>query len=125
MLDLAAGISAAMKDPEFSREIRYFTGHLKIVVDGAATVARFDDGHLVFAREKDLADDRCEIVIRGTSEHFDGMLAQYPVPFFQCLQTTAIKHGLELSTTNQTFAYLPALNRLVSLLRTERVRTAS
>lgn len=125
MLDLAGGIEGAMRDPEFSREIRYFTGHLKIVVDGVPTVAQFDDGHLVSVGEEDLADEACDIVIRGTSAHFDEMLQQYPRPFFQCLQTTAVKHGLELSATDQTFAYLPALNRLISLLRSERVRTAS
>lgn len=125
MLDLAAGLTAAMTDPEFSREIRYFTGHLKIDVDGNATVAQFDDGHLVAVGEKDLPDSACEIVIRGTQEHFDKLLEEYPRPFYQCLQTTAVKHGLEISPTHQTFAYLPALNRLTTLLRTERVRTAS
>ncbi len=125
MVDLVAGITSAMKDPEFSREIRYFTGQLKISVDGAPTVARFDDGQLVEVVQSDVEDGACAIVIKGTQEHFDKMLTQYPVPFFQCLQTTAIKHGLELSSTHETFAYLPALNRLVALLRSDRVRTAS
>lgn len=125
MLDLAAGITSAMQDPEFAREMRYFTGSLKISVDGVDTVAEFDDGALVSVGEKSVDDADAQIVIRGNREHFDKMLAEYPVPFFQCLQTTAIKHGLELSTTHQTFAYLPALNRLIALLRSERVRTAS
>ena len=53
------------------------------------------------------------------------MLAEYPVPFFQCLQTTSIKHGLLISATHQTFAYLPALNRLIALLRAQNLRTSS
>ena len=125
MLDLIGGITAAMEDPEFSREIRYFTGRLKIDLDGVSTVAEFDDGHLIAASETDLSDSECQIVIRGNAKHFDEMLQEFPRPFFQCLQTTAVKHGLELSTSHQTFAYLPALNRLVALLRSERVRSAS
>ncbi len=42
------------------------------------------------------------------------------MPLYQCLQTTSVKHGMHLSTTNETFAYLPALNRLVALLRVEK-----
>jgi hypothetical protein len=75
-LDMAQALRDAMDDPEFRREMRFFTGVL--------------------------------------------MLQGYPVPFYQCLQTAAVKHGLELSTTYETFAYLPALNRLVQLLRARR-----
>jgi hypothetical protein len=63
------------------------------------------------------ADDDCEIVVRGTQDQWDQVLAEYPVPFYQCLQTASVRHGLYLNNTNELFAYLPALNRLTTLLR--------
>ena len=47
------------------------------------------------------------------------MLAQTPKPFYQCLQSTAVKHRLFISDSNETFAYLPALNRMLALMRQE------
>lgn len=115
-IDLPRVIEDGMSDPEFSREMRFFTGRLKIDLAGNATVARFDDGSLVSTSEaSDDAD--CKIVVRGTEEHWSGMLNRPAKPFYQCLQTTAVRHGLYMSATNETFAYLPALNRLLVLMQ--------
>lgn len=119
-IDIAATIQRAMDDPEFSRETRFFDGAMKIAVDAKETVVRFRDGRLISAAVTEVPDSDCKIIIRGTEEHWEKMLARYPVPFYQCLQTTSVKHGLQLSTTNETFAYLPALNRLIQILRSER-----
>jgi hypothetical protein len=119
-IDMAATVQKAMIDPEFSREMRFFDGAIKIGVDGEETVAQFRDGKLASAAVTEIPDSECRIVIRGTEEHWEKMLERYPVPFYQCLQTTSVKHGLQLSTTNETFAYLPALNRLVQILRNEK-----
>ena len=119
---MPGAISRGMSDPEFSREMRFFTGSFKIVVADIETVATFDDGKLVDAVETtSVSDDHCKIVIRGTREHWDFMLERYPVPFYQCLQTTVVKHGMHMTTTNESFAYLPAFNRLVQLLRAARM----
>lgn len=118
-IDVAAAISGGMSDPEFAHEMRFFTGSFKVVVARAETVATFDDGKLV-AVGQPLADGDCKVVIRGTQEHWDNMLAPYPVPFYQCLQTTVVKHGMNMTTTNESFAYLPAFNRLVQLLRAQK-----
>jgi hypothetical protein len=115
-LNVAEVIAAGMSDPEFKRETRYFTGKMKICVGDRETVVEFDDGAL---RDTvaDVPDEQCKIVVRGTAQHWTELLQPLPRPFYQCLQTTAVKHGLELSATNETFAYLPALNRLTVLLR--------
>lgn len=112
-----------MNDPEFTREMRFYDGALKIGVGGRETVARFSDGALTSVTTESVPDDECAIIVRGTDDQWENMLARYPVPFYQCLQTANVKHGLELSTTNETFAYLPALNRLVQLLRAEHSPT--
>lgn len=116
-VDIASTITSGMSDPEFSREMRFFTGAMKIGVGDRMTVATFDDGKLVGVVDQDVPDDQCKIVVRGTQDHWDHLLAEKPVPFYQCLQTTTVKHGMYMSTTNETFAYLPALNRLTQLLR--------
>ncbi len=116
-VDMASAITSGMSDPEFSREMRFFTGAMKIEVADRATVATFDDGKLVSVSDENIPDDQCKIVVRGTQEHWDKLLEVKPVPFYQCLQTTTVKHGMYMSTTNETFAYLPALNRLTQLLR--------
>jgi hypothetical protein len=110
--------------------MRFFTGCVKLAVDGEETVAKFDDGKLVSADAhggstmavlvKGLVDSDCKIVVRGSHEVWDRLLEPYPIPFYQCLQTCNVKHGMFISATNETYAYLPALNRLVALLRAER-----
>ncbi len=109
-----------VEDPEFAYTMRYYTGAMKLAVDDQEAVFVFDDGVLT----DDAAprpDVECPIVIRGTEEHWAEMLDEYPRPFFQCLQTTAIKHGMNLSNTDSFYAYLPALNRLTALLRKQSV----
>lgn len=111
----------AMKDREFSRAMRYFDGTVKVAVEDEEMAFHFTDGKLNSdTRNPDDAD--CEIVIRGNNTHWTELLAQYPIPFYQCLQTTSVRHGMYLNNTNQFYAYLPALNRLTSLLRTENNR---
>jgi hypothetical protein len=112
----------AMKDPEFSREVRYFTGSLKISIDEDHFALHFLDGSLDTVNTEVLADEASEIVIRGTQEHWDEMLKEYPVPFYQCLQTTSVRHGLYMNNSDSCYAYLPALNRLTALLRQVNIK---
>jgi hypothetical protein len=117
LIDLKAEAQAAMNDPEFSREMRYFNGKLKLAIDADETVLSFNDGKLAGISKDTVSDADCRVFVKGTHAMWTNMLARYPVPFYQCIQTTNIKHGLKLSTTNETFAYLPALNRLLQILR--------
>jgi hypothetical protein len=45
------------------------------------------------------------------------MLQRFPRPFYHSIQSTCVKHGMLLSNSNETFAYLPALNRMMQILR--------
>ena len=109
-----------IQDPEFAYTMRYYTGAMKLAIDDEEAVFVFDDGTLV-EDSAPRTDDECEIIVRGTRTHWDEMLEEYPRPFFQCIQTTAIKHGMSLSNTDSFYAYLPALNRLTALLRKQSV----
>jgi hypothetical protein len=75
---------------------------------------------MVKVEEAAYDDEKCKIVIRGTGEQWDALLQKKPRPFYQCLQSSNIKHGLFLSNNNETFAYLPALNRMTNLMREAR-----
>lgn len=118
-IDLKKIATEAMSDPEFSREMRYFTGKVKLAIDEEETILEFNDGKLVTAEVRTLDDADCKIFVKGDKSHWENMLVPYPIPFFQCIQTANVKHGLKLSCTNETFAYLPALNRLLQITRNE------
>ncbi|QEX22753.1 hypothetical protein FRZ61_26850 [Hypericibacter adhaerens] len=109
--------AAAERDLEFVRETRYLNGAVKVGIADDVHVLHFKEGKLTQITGDSVPDDQCKIVVRGTRDHWTNMLAAKPKPFYQCLQSTAVKHGLKLSVTNETFAYLPALNRMMSLMR--------
>lgn len=117
LVDMRGVAETARSDPEFKRETRYLNGVVKIDVAGEPHLLRFADGKLTAVDMSELPDSDCKIVVRGTREHWLAMMEKHPKPFFQSLQSTAIKHQLHLSDTNETFAYLPALNRLMQLIR--------
>ena len=119
LIGMKAVVEAARKDPEFTRETRYLNGIVKLGVAGEDHLLDFKDGKLVSVDAKMAPDDACKIVVKGTKEHWENLLARFPKPFYQCLQSTAVKHQLVLSDTNETFAYLPALNRLTQLMRNQ------
>lgn len=107
----------AKTDPEFVRETRHFDGTLKLVAGNEQHHLTFVDGKLTAVDSGAPDDTQTEIMIKGTPEHWKEMLAIKPRPFYQSLQSTAVKHGLSISSSHATFAYLPALNRMMQLLR--------
>lgn len=117
LIDMKRVCETAQSDPEFKRETRYLSGIVKVQVGPDVSLLHFDNGDLLHVATSDLPDEQCKIVVRGTSDHWSNLLEPYPKPFYQCLQSTAVKHQLHLSNTNETFAYLPALNRLTVLIR--------
>lgn len=117
LVNMAAFEKAAQTDPEFKRETRYFTGSIKVGIADADYTLNFEDGALQTVETPGKPEGDCQIVVRGTEEHWSNMLADKPKPFYQCLQSTAVKHGLSISDNAITFAYLPALNRMMVMLR--------
>ncbi|NKF24769.1 hypothetical protein [Solimonas marina] len=107
-----------MNDPEFSREMRFFDGTIGVSIGSKNSLLSFSDGKLVEAVSRSFEDEDVSIFVRGDEADWSELLRPYPRPFFQCLQTAVVKHDLKMSSTHQSFAYLPALNRLVSLLWT-------
>jgi hypothetical protein len=116
-LDLEKFAELAKADFEFVRETRYLTGVIKLGLPDHTVGLEFKDGVMLDIRYDPPTDEVCKIVIKASAEQWDSLLAEKPKPFYQCLQSANVKHGLELSSTNETFAYLPALNRMTTLMR--------
>ncbi|MBF8789051.1 hypothetical protein I8746_06385 [Pseudomonas sp. USTB-Z] len=117
IINIQAFEKVAKTDPEFVRETRYFNGTLKLVAGSEQHHLTFQEGKLEAVDSGESDDTVTEIMVKGTPEHWKEMLAEKPKPFFQSLQSTAVKHGLSISDSHATFAYLPALNRMMQLLR--------
>ncbi|WP_429819319.1 hypothetical protein [Ensifer sp. B1-9] len=124
-IDLEKFTRLAQEDFEFKRETRYLNGIIKCDFPDRSVALHFEEGKLVNVEVASYDDDKCKIVIRGTAEQWDALLQLKPLPFYQCLQSSNIKHGLHLSTNNETFAYLPALNRMTTLMRNARPEGAA
>jgi hypothetical protein len=117
-LDIKSFADAAKADFEFTRETRYLTGTIKLDFGTDAWALNFANGKLVDVTEgADVDEKRCKIVVGGTPEQWDMLLEMKPKPFYQCIQSAAVKHAMRISNTNETFAYLPGLNRMTTLLR--------
>jgi adenosine deaminase len=123
MRDFPAVLDQANKDFEFTREIRYYTGRLHVSIGDQAWEAAYEDGKFVSVAEAGTVTDAA-LSISGSVEQWEAMTAEHPPPFFQSLQSSSIKHGVRLSNTDQLFAYLPALNRLMQIFRQANVEGA-
>jgi len=117
ILNIEAFREKAANDPEFKHAMRYFSGNIKLGVGDEEFVLSFADGKQIDAPATPVPESACQIIVKGEEEHWTNMLARFPKPFYQSLQSTAVKHGLRMSDTNETFAYLPALNRMMQLMR--------
>jgi len=115
LVDISRLLDAARADFEFCRETRYLNGTLSVTIGDDTTTLEFQDGKL--ADIGGSAGGRHVISVGGTTEQWGALLADRPKPFYQCLQSAAVRHGMTLSSTDETFAYLPALNRLTTLMR--------
>ena len=124
MSDFAAVLHKANEDFEFVREMRYYTGHLHVTIGEQAWEAEYNDGNLISVGEAQTEPNDAALSIAGSSEQWAAMTEEYPPPFYQSLQSSSIKHGVQLSNTDQFFAYLPALNRLMQIFRQVNVEGA-
>lgn len=118
-LESKAFADLARGDFEFTRETRYLTGNIKLDFGADVVwVLKFDKGVLTSVEDgAALSDADCKIVVGGRPDQWDSLLEDKPLPFYQCIQSAAVKHQMKISDTNETFAYLPALNRMTTLLR--------
>ena len=117
-LSRTAFAKAAKADFEFTRETRYLTGTIKLNFSKKSWALNFDNGKLLeVADGEGVSEKKCKVLVGGTDEQWGKLLELKPVPFYQCIQSAAVKHGMKISDTNESFAYLPGLNRMTTLLR--------
>ncbi|MGD9710997.1 MAG: hypothetical protein AB7V46_02900 [Thermomicrobiales bacterium] len=118
LIDLDRVIALARDDFEFTRETRYLNGAIALTIGDKSTALTFSEGKLVGTSR--YPEGRHHISVGGTEAQWEELLKDKPLPFYQCIQSAAVKHGMQVSTTDETFAYLPALNRLTVLMRNVR-----
>lgn len=105
-------------DFEFIREMRYFDGSLLLEFGSECWSLKFKQGELhSIDQEFEKQASSAKIKLGGSLDDWNELLKKRPKPFFQCFQSAAVKHGMQISDTNETFAYLPGINRLIALLR--------
>jgi len=105
-------------DFEFTREMRYFDGSLILEFGSECWSLKFKQGELhSIDREFEKQPSSAKIKLGGSLDEWNELLKKRPKPFYQCFQSAAVKHGMQISDTNETFAYLPGINRLITLLR--------
>ena len=117
-IEKQAFFDVATGDFEFTHETRYLTGVIRFDFGDRSWAMSFANG--AFAGIADgcsVPDAECKIIVGGTAEQWDALLELKPRPFYQCIQSAAVKHGMRINVANETFAYLPALNRITTLLR--------
>ena len=120
-LDRKAFADAAKADFEFTRETRYLTGSVRLDFGNDAWALKVDNGKLVDVTDGATVDEKdCKIFVGGAPEQWEMLLERKPKPFYQCIQSAVVKHGMRISDTNETCAYLPGLNRMTTLLRNLR-----
>lgn len=117
LLDMQKVMATAKTDPEFTRETRYLSGIIKIDLAGDVTQLSFSDGALTGVSAEDIPTDKASIAVGGSEEQWRNLLADKPKPFYHSLQSACVRHGMTITDTHQTFAYLPAINRLIVLMR--------
>lgn len=116
-IDIQKAFEALANDPEFIREIRYYNGSLKMNMGEETYVITFANGKPVDAVDSIDPYARVTTEITGTDDMWQHLLAKHPVPYYQCIQTTCVKHGMKFSDDTKSLAYLPAWNRMIFVLR--------
>lgn len=122
-LDKEMFAKLARDDFEFTRETRYFNGTVKLEIGDDIWALNFNDGELLNINQTPQGE--VKVVVGGTSDQWDELLQDKPRPFYQCIQSAAVKEGMWITNTHETFAYLPAVNRLTALMRQMKNRRAS
>lgn len=108
----------ARGDFEFTRETRYLTGVIRLDFGSESWALSFANGALAGITDGALVPDaEATIIVGGGADQWHELLQMKPRPFYQCIQSAAVKHGMRINVANETFAYLPALNRMTTLLR--------
>lgn len=117
-IDRSAFAEIARGDFEFTRETRYLTGVIRLDFGTQSWALSFANGALAGITDGTLVPDaEATIIVGGGADQWHELLQWKPRPFYQCIQSAAVKHGMRINVANETFAYLPALNRMTTLLR--------
>ena len=116
-IDINKYFSLASQDPEFNREIRYYDGTVKLIMGDDVYHLIIKEGKLLMITDTLSKECPADTIFDGNDDQWGNLLAKVPKPFYQCLQTTCVRHGMEMRNDVKSLAYLPAWNRMTKMLR--------
>ena len=116
-IDMEKYFGIASQDREFNREIRYFDGTVKLIMGDDVYHLIIKEGKLLMITDELSKECAADTIFEGNDDQWSNLLAKVPVPFYQCLQTSCVRHGMQMSNDVKSLSYLSAWNRMTKLLR--------
>ena len=113
-------------DGEFELTSRYWTGSLRLTVDGSGVEADIDDGRIAAVREVtgEGLNEPGHFGFEGPAESWQRLLAPVPEPMHNDI-VPAQYGGMVRNGHRETYwQYFPAVRRVIDLLRDECTRAA-
>lgn len=106
-------------DSEFRLHLRYLTAAIRIVVgETQKFTIQVRDGLVIEIDPEVTLFDSYSVLLKGTDEQWNELLAAVPGPFYQDFFPASLRHGFCLEGDLETImAYYPALRRLGDLMR--------
>ncbi len=116
--DCSSIMAAANADPEFRIAARFWTARLRLDVGDARHILRIADGRVSDFSPAAEPNGALDMTVSAPAADWDELLAPIPKPFYQDLFAAAATGRFLLVPTDvTTFAYYPALRRLIEIMR--------
>jgi hypothetical protein len=104
-------------DPEFRLQARYWTTQFRIVTDTQNLLVKLFGGEVVTVDPGGTPFDTWDFQLAGTDEHWAGLLAPVPPPFFQDYYAAMLYHGFRIEgNMKMIMSYYPAVRRTREVL---------
>jgi len=104
-------------DPEFRLQARYWNTQFRIVTDTQNLLVKLSDGEVVTVDAGATPFDTWDFQLAGTAEHWAGLLAPVPPPFYQDYYAAMLYHGFRIEgNMKMIMAYYPAIRRTRQVL---------
>lgn len=111
-------VTALNDDPEFSIAAREWTTRIKLVQGERASVLKLVEGEVRSFDPAPSPFEPVDIVLSGTDEDWDEMMAAVPKPFYQDFFAALFQHGFKLEGDMESmYAYYPAVRRMADVMR--------
>lgn len=111
-------VTALNDDPEFKLAARDWTARIKLVQGERASVLELVEGEVRGFDPVPSPFEPVDIVLSGSDELWDQIMAPVPEPFYQDFFAALFQHGFRLEGDMESlYAYYPAVRRMADVMR--------